>query len=179
MQVRYDLRSNAHQSIENGSITVQADDAAAGSLSDATGVVSPALTIIPNPARPSNRVSEPFELKNKPWASNWTSSENAGVTLQFDFTAPAIEEGLKGAAAVPTEGCIAVYDIVGNRIAQTPMANLDLLFNGSQPTGTVKVYWNGRDLHGQKAAPGIYRAVLSYTSGKKSGAISGKIGIKW
>jgi hypothetical protein len=100
------------------------------------------------------------------------------MTLQFDLVLLSKEVQPSG-AIIPMEGYITIYDVVGNRIAQTPKADLNTLFNGSQPAGTVKVYWNGRDLQGQKAVPGVYRAILSYTLAQKSGSISGKIGIKW
>jgi hypothetical protein len=135
-------------------------------------------------------------LQNNPSALQWVEHDGAGFVIKFQIFFP---QG----SAIQIGGRLKIYDAVGNTVTGDPTIqykwknvfkgdhvinneNYPSIFPSSwSPDGTVYdyfVYWNGYLKSGVKAAPGIYKAILTLqvqSSGRKEvKTMTGLIGVK-
>jgi hypothetical protein len=155
------------------------------------------LVIGPNPGVPTTLRERPgeFHLSHNPSAVQWVTSDRAGFVIRFRIFLPL-------GTARSVDGRLRIFDVIGNDVIGDPQFNLALknILTGDQvidnknrlgiippswtSDGTVYdyiVYWNGYTKEGMKAAPGIYKAILSLvitSNGRKEKkTLSGLIGI--
>lgn len=162
------------------------------------GNVKTELVVAPNPSRASLIHERPgeFHLRHNPNAINWVSKDKAGVAIVFQVQ-------LNEPKAPVIGGQMVILDMMGNKVIADPetdykwinLFNKDAVVSNQKHSNIIPgtwdtngavhefvVYWNGFTKNGNKAAPGVYRAILKlFTKSGKEDKVTtyvGKIGIR-
>lgn len=172
LTVSYTLINSSHEPIESRSITLDLSDTELNGENFADG----RLRVAPNPSKAASS-AKPFRFADNSSAQSVAGDERGGFVFLFDIAGRKDVSNTAAMRSVAVSGYIKIYNAVGSPVASTPQGTINASC-GNSDCRPFSVYWDGRASNGSLLAPGVYHAVLVYSSKLGSGKMSTQVGIK-
>jgi|GEM_PF-1296271 len=170
--VSYTLMNSSHELIESGTIALDLSDAEIGNENFADG----RLRVAPNPSKAATSAAR-FEFADNSSALVMADDGKGGFVFLFDIAGRKDASNTAALQSVAVRGYIKIYNSVGSLVASTPQGTIDALC-GDPDSRPFSIYWDGRASGGSLLAPGVYHAVLVYSSPLGNGKMSAQVGVK-